>query len=211
MDERFAAFTRSYEAGDGNPRPFMEGLDDRDRRKFRLMIEKYLEQDTAAGVERPVASGPEVSLLTDRMVDRLGGAGGAMSGEVVKLRNRQGLNRKDVVGKLSEEFEASPEESEKIDDYYHDLEFGNLPARGISDRLLDSLAGMLGTTREALRKAGQALGPSGGPQAGALYARMADDAEQVIYSKALSDSPAPVGESRRADPPDRIDDLFTGG
>lgn len=40
---------------------------------------------------------------------------------------------------------------------------------------------------------------------------MADDAEQVIYSKALSDSPAPVGESRRADPPDRIDDLFTGG
>lgn len=211
MDERFVAFTRSYEAGDGNPRPFMEGLDKPERRRFRLRIEKYLENAPAPQAAAPVSFSSEVDLLADRMVEQLGGATGAMPREVVKLRSSRGINQEDVVEKLAEEYGASDQEREKIDDYYHDLEFGNLPAKGISDRLLDSLAVILGTTRETLRKAGQALGPSGGPSSGVLYARMADDAEQVIYSKSLPETPAPVGEGRRANPPDRIDDLFTGG
>lgn len=211
MDERFAAFTRSYEAGDGDPLPFMEGLDEPGRRRFQLMVDDYLEGNPEPDRDLSRLKDPAVARLIGAVVPRLDGASGGMSTLVIDLRERHELLQEDVVEALADELDATAAEKEKIDDYYHDLEFGNLPAEGISAKLLAALGKILGTTGERLKEAGQALGPSGSPATGLIFTRMADDAEDIVMGEASPTGEVPSGAGRRADPPDRIDQLFTGG
>ena len=211
MDERLEAFVTAYEKGDGNPLPFMEGLDEPGRRRFRVRIEQYLKENPEPVFNPERLNDERLKAMARRTASRLDGVTGSMSQLVIELRGRKGLLQEDVVEALAEDFDASRDEKEKIDDYYHDLEFGTLSAKGISDRVLDSLAALFGTTRDALRKAGEALGPSGSPSGGLLFARMADNSEEVFDGQASPAMEVPAGESRKASPPDRIDELFTGG
>lgn len=211
MDERLAAFARAYEAGDGDPVPFMEGLDETGRRRFQMMVSDYLEENPERQRDVSRLKDPAMARLIGSVASRLDGASGGMSRLVVDLREGRHLLQEDVVEALATELDATDTEKEKIDDYYHDLEFGNLPARGISGKLLTSLGRILGTTAEKLREAGQALGPSGSPATGLIFTRMADDAEDVVVSGLMPSMEVPSGRERRSDPPDRIDELFTGG
>ena len=211
MDERFAAFTRSYEAGNGDPLPFMEGLDEPGRRRFQLMVDDYLERNPEADRDLSRLKDPAIARLIGTVVPRLDGASGGMSTLVIDLREGRQLLQGDVVEALAADLDATDAEKEKIDDYYHDLEFGNLPAEGISAKLLASLGKILGTTGDKLKEAGQALGPWGSPATGLIFTRMADDAEDVVMGEASQAGKAPSGAGRRSDPPDRIDQLFTGG
>ena len=209
IEQRLADFIRAYEGGDGDPLPFMEGLNERERRRFRLEVNRYLEGNPEPKRDLSLLDDARFARTYDEVVSRLDGASGAMPGLLVELREGNGLLQQDVVEALSGDLDASPAEAEKIDDYYHDLEFGNLPARGISGRVFDSLARILGTTSDALRRAGEALGPSGSPTDGLIYTRMAEEIQDVTLEGAPAIEP-PSGEGRRADPPDRIDRLFTG-
>lgn len=221
LDDRFAGFVKAYESGDGNPLPFMDGLDEPDRRRFRLKIDRYLEENPDPVVNLKRLKDPKLRAMASKMAARLDSASGAMPQLVISLRETEGLLQADVVEALAGELNATPPEKEKIDDYYHDLEYGNLPAKGISAKLLASLAKILGTTTEALRDAGQALGPSGSPAKGLIYTRMADDAEDSLGgTTSFADAPSGAtgsltdalsGAGRQSEPQDRIDRLFTGG
>ena len=82
-----------------------------------------------------------------------------------RLRDRAGLKRSALVERLAAALGVS-DRQDKVAGYYHEMEQGLLPARGVSDRVLDALAAIFGETAQSLRDAGQALVPSGeGPAA----------------------------------------------
>ena len=74
-----------------------------------------------------------------------------------RLRERAGLKRRDLVQQLAATLGVS-DRQEKVERYYHEMEQGALPAAGVSDRVLEAISKLLGTTAAELRDAGTALG-----------------------------------------------------
>jgi len=87
------------------------------------------------------------------------------------------------------------------------MEQGLLEPRGVSDRVLDALGDLLGTTRERLREAAGALGPAAPPASDALFARTAvpDPAARARTGAAPPAAASPPEER------DEVDRLFRGG
>jgi hypothetical protein len=125
------------------------------------------------------------------------------------LRERAQLKRADLVARLAAALGVTGRE-QKVASYYHEMEQGLLPARGVSDRVLDALASIVGSTRDALRSAGQAVAPGSPPPpaVGGVFARrVAADADYA--------APAPASTAEAGGPAgsewDEVDDLFRGG
>jgi hypothetical protein len=86
------------------------------------------------------------------------------------------------------------------------MTWGTLDARGVTDTVLDRLAEILGTSRDALRRAGEAIGKRRpGESSGAVFAR-----RPSIEELNLGDTDSPSrGEMRTPSAkPDEIDLLF---
>lgn len=208
INTAFDEYVAAYNRGEGDPTPFLERFQGAERHELEILVDAFLEQAPRTRFDPDAAPDPRAELVTEAVMSQIGGASGGLSRLVRKLRENLQLKQSDVVEGLASEFEANAEEKEKIDAYYHALEWGSLPARGLSDRLLDSLAVLLETSRDKLRQAGQALGPSQASATGPVFARMVEDAD-------LEQAPDAGGMrspgERSSDPPDRIDELFTGG
>ena len=90
--------------------------------------------------------------------------------------------------------------------YYHGRERGTLPATGVSDRVLDALATIVGVSAERLREAGrEGAGAAPGPAATVAFARVGEPDPQ--YADEGRPAGAGAGEQEAHD---EIDDLFTG-
>ena len=79
-----------------------------------------------------------------------------------------------------------------------------LPPDGVSDRVLDALAAILGSSRERLREAAAQLGEP------------AADAPEAVFARQVSGEPAEVAALRSEDESqapqlDEVDELFRGG
>ncbi len=100
---------------------------------------------------------------------------------------------------------------EKVAYYYNQMEHGLLEPDGVSDRVLDALAAIVDTTRDALRGAGERVAP---PEAGegAVFARKAY-ADADYGGEDLTGAPASAAERARdeAFERDEVDELFLGG
>ena len=110
------------------------------------------------------------------------------------------------MARLATALGASAKEA-KVARYYHGMERGTLPAEGVSDRVIDALAGILGRPASAIREAGERLaGGPGGAGSGAVFARTAS------ADPAFSDFGSPAPE-RAAAPEDwdEVDELFRAG
>lgn len=206
--KHFERYVEGFRRGQGDPGPIMEGLDEQSRFRLRRMIDEYLETGPVPDPDLYSPDDPEVHEIVAAIMPSLDGRSGGLSLLLARRRGQLGLNQADVVDSLVEDFKASPAEAEKIDAYYHDLEWGSLPAAGLTDRLLDSLAKALETTRGRLREAGRALGPGRAGSTGPVFARNADQVEEMA---SLGQASPGVAPARSASPPDRIDELFTAG
>ena len=82
---------------------------------------------------------------------------------------------------------------DKVAGYYHEMEQGLLPARGVSDRVLDALGRIVGETAQSLRDAGRALAPSGEGPAAAPAAAFARPAYAEPADARLAGHPAVAG------------------
>ena len=83
------------------------------------------------------------------------------------LRKQAELPRPSLVDSLAKALGAKKKaEREKVAGYYNAMEHGQLEPQGISSKVFDALAGLLGTSAEALRKAGEAVAPSAGGEPG---------------------------------------------
>jgi hypothetical protein len=114
---------------------------------------------------------------------------------LVALRARRGLRREAVVDFVIETFGLDPAKREKVRRYYHELETGQLDRRGVSARLMEALAKLLGA------------------QVGDLLAwRPRPPTAEVPYYRASAPAmAAPAAAPPVQDEPDEIDALFTGG
>jgi len=134
----------------------------------------------------------------------LEGSAGLWPTLLPRLRNRARVARGDLVGELADRLGVGGRR-DKVERYYHQMEQGLLPSEGVSDSVLEALGAVLGESREALRRAGQGLGPraAGAPASpGAAFARTAS-----VPPDEGSEAAAPSSESEW----DEVDRLFRGG
>ncbi len=128
----------------------------------------------------------------------LSGQSGLWPSLLPRLRRRAKLTRDEVVARLIDALGLPAGSATKAKRYVHGMETGTLEPQGVSGRVLDALAGALGSTREELERAGEFVG-LGRPAAAAAYFR-ADTLDGTATA------PTPADEEW-----DEVDRLFRGG
>lgn len=209
VNRLFGEYIERHLAGERpNPREFTEQLAGEQREELVDLIDLYLLDapsepwDAAAFRDSPEARALE------GFERALRGKAGLLPGILPRLRDRAKLRRDQVVSALAEKVGASGKE-DKVAAYYHQLEFGDLPARGVKDQVFDALGSILGVNGAALRRAGEAPAPGGGAdEAAVVHARVAVRDEEYVSAEILDQSsPDLVLEERDWD---EVDELFRG-
>jgi hypothetical protein len=205
MDARqiFEQYRAAVEAGEpADPRPYLAFVAGADRRELIAMIDAYLEEaprrsfDPMAFRDSPAAS------VAESVQRSLAGAGGLWPALLPRLRRRRRIRRSDLVAELAARLGAGAQR-EKVGDYYHRMEQGLLPAAGVSDTVLEALGAIVGSTKDALRSAGELPAPGGGAIAdAAAFTRVASAGGEAGPGPELSPD---------AEEPDEVDRLFRGG
>ena len=137
----------------------------------------------------------------DRVYESLEGVSGTWPELLPALRNRARIKRSELVRRLADALGVG-DRAERVGDYYNRMEHGRLPAEGVSSRVIEALAGIVGASAEAIREAGAPGGEAGGPDL--LYTRMAP-------SDAAFEAEEVAAPADRAAGWDEVDELFRGG
>ncbi len=205
VDRLFEEYAEAFRSGRTDPRPYLKQVPADQREELGDLIELFLMRAEPAEWDPEGFSGSEAERITDRILPGLLTFERGWCDMLPGLRIRQEKPREDVEAELATALGAQGEaQEEKVADYYHDMEQGNLKPQGVSRRVLDSLAEIYGTTVEALKRAGERTFPSD-DEDGVVFARTFGDADQDFGMA----SPEQLGFSRISGEPDRIDRLFT--
>ena len=206
LRERFIA---EFDAGRApDPGEYLTQVEGTDRRELEALLEAYLEQAPRRPFEPAAFAASPARALTDDLVQALDGRAGAWPVLLPRLRHAARLRRAELVRRLAAALGVAGREA-KVERYYHEMEQGLLEPRGVSDRVLDTLSELLGTTRERLREAAEALGPAAPSAGDALFTRTATpDADARA---AMGVPPAPAAAPPESEAFDEVDELFRGG
>jgi hypothetical protein len=203
VDRLLEQYVDAYRSGETDPWPYLDQVEGEQRIELEEMLELFL---VNAEPERPLPDSFEDSRpadFVDRLVVDLLAPERGWRDFLPSLRLRNRIERQAVDAQLARALDAlDQEESEKVADYYHDMEQGNLDPEGVSDRVLEALSDIYGTTVKVLRRVGETTRP---PDSRTVFARSDSDVTD------LADSGPPGSEpvfSRIEGQPDRIDMLF---
>jgi len=198
-------FIQADRAGEADPLAYLERVEGAERAELAALIDGYLARAPRRPFDREGFETSRARAVTEEVGRSLGGVSGEWPALLPRLRHRAKLRRAQVVANLAEALGARGAQTEKVARYYHGMEQGTLPADGVSDRVLDALARIVGTTAQELRDAGRAAGgsaPRGVP--GTAFARIGvPDPE---YGPAEERMP---GGGGAGEPRDEIDEAFT--
>lgn len=188
--------------GEADPHGYLDQVEPNDRGELAALMDAYLAQAPRRAWDAEAYASSAAPELVEAMSRSLQGQSGTWPALLPRLRERARLRRSELVGELAARLGAQNQRS-KVERYYHEMEQGMLPAEGVSDDVLDALGQIVGQTREALRRAGQALGPGPAgeaPAAAPAFAR-------------TSQAPTPPASPGTAEPEpwDEVDRLFRGG
>jgi hypothetical protein len=206
-------FRRAFEAGEGpNPQAILERASAEDRQTLAAEIDSYLMTaprrawDPAAYAESPARG------VVERTWESLELSSEPLPELLPELRNRAAIKRKDLVARLARALGVGGQEA-KVRDYYHELEQGLLPPRGVSSRVFEALAEILGTSADRLLAAGAATRPAtAGAQAAFMRVASAKPGEIADADDREADTAPPLAATGGGEePPDEVDELFTGG
>lgn len=201
-----AGFARAWEAGE---RPDVESWATRAgparADEVRGLIADYL------------TTAPDPPATADRADDpRLARALAAAADEralwpavLPGLRDRAELPRDEVALRLAAALDV-PDAGDKVHAYLHEMETGRLDPAGVSRRVLDALAGVLGTARARLEAVGGGLAAVAPPPPASSAAFLREGRP----ASAPPDAPgaATIGDADpSAEPWDAVDRLFRGG
>jgi hypothetical protein len=213
VDRLLEQYAESARAGEADPTPFLDQVEGQERDRLERRIELFYVASPAEEFETPRAWDPAEfrGSLAERIVEELVEETRCPAGEwpdlLPELMAERELEREVVVERLAAGIGAeAPGQVEKVGEYFHDMTWGTLDARGVTDTVLDRLAEILGTSRDALRRAGEAIGKRRpGGTSSAVFARRPSIEELNLGG---TDSP-PSGEMRTPSAkPDEIDLLF---
>jgi hypothetical protein len=190
--------------GEAEPGEFLSRAAPDERDELMALIDAYLARAPRQSFDADGYRGSTAERTVDELERALRGQSGLWPALLPQLRNRSGMKRSELVQRLASALGVA-DKAAKVGDYYHQMEQGLLPARGVSDRVLDALGGLVGETAGALREAGYAIRPSepGGAAAQAAFARRA-------YTEG-AEPPPPAGmPSPGVVERDEVDELFCG-
>src|SRR5262249_47242723 len=211
-DKLLRQYIERFEAGgEVDPSDLIAQAEAGQQPELRELIAGYLEH---AAPEREWEASAFEGSLAERAVARTAeewsAAAGELPAELVRLRNERKITRGDLVTRLADSLGVSGAR-EKVASYYHRLERGALPAEGVSSRVWEALAKLLGTSADTLRGAGAAVRPPPSEGAASAYARTAPPPPPEYAPATSAEEEPTVTDKERPEEPDEVDRLFTGG
>jgi hypothetical protein len=205
VDRLLAEYIAEHRSGgEADPRAYLSRTSPTEQPELASLIDAYLTRAPRRAFDQASFRGSSAERTVDELDRALGGQSGLWPALLPRLRDRAGVKRSDLVERLAAELGVSGRK-DKVAGYYHQMEQGLLPARGVSDRVLDALARIVGENAQALRDAGRQLTPPAqGPAAtpAAAFARRA----RVEPASAPSPGTQPPGQGEW----DEVDELFRG-
>jgi hypothetical protein len=208
VDRLLREYIEEHRAGgEADPLAYVERLEGTDRAELEALIDAYLARAPGRDWDPEAYRGSPAEQVVAALTESLGGVSGSWPVLLPELRNRARIRRDELVGRLADALGVGGRE-EKVAYYYNQMEHGLLEPAGVSDRVLDALAAIVDTTRDALRRAGQRVAPPAAAE-GAVFARTAHpDADHLAaYAPRGQASPARGAGPER----DEVDELFLGG
>lgn len=206
VDRLLAEYITEHRGGgEADPGEYLSRLPPVQRMELAALIDAYLARAPRQEFDQAALRGSSAERTVDELERAIAGQAGLWPAVLPRLRDRAGLKRSVLVERLAVALGVKSRE-EKVADYYHEMELGLLPARGVSDRVLEALGRLLGETAQSLREAGRALAPPGEGTPGAPATAFARRAHAETPG-APSPGPTPVPEAEW----DEVDELFRGG
>lgn len=208
LDRLLSEYIAAHEAGGAapDPQPFLDLASPDERRVLARRIDEHLAAAPRRAWDPAAFEAALQSPLMREIATSLQGASGLWPALLPRLRNAAELRRQEVVARLAGELGVADREA-KVYEYYHGMEQGLLDSEGVSDTVLEKLAGIVGSSLQALREAGRALGDPvspGSPAGGSVFART------TLADAAYSAPPPPAAEEAAEEARDEVDELFTG-
>ena len=119
-----------------------------------MLIDAYLARAPRQPFHQAAFGGSSAERTVDELERAIAGQAGLLaSAYLPRLRDRAGLKRSTLVERLASSLGVS-DRQDRVAGYYHEMEQGLLPARGVSDRVLESLGQIVGESAGVLREAG---------------------------------------------------------
>ncbi len=149
VDKIVEQYAAALQAGDQfDYEQLASGLDDFDRRELEARVGMLNRQfsDSAEGVDR---NDPRV----ERLRRSAAGLSGVWPSMLPRLRERKNLDRADLARQLADGL-GKPEAADKVEEYYHQLEWGNLPANKVDRSVVKVLSEILEEDEQELWEAG---------------------------------------------------------
>jgi hypothetical protein len=208
LERLFTEFVERHLAGeDPDPWSYIDQLSGEEREELEELIDAYFVDAPPRAWDAAAYRGSNAERIADALDRSFRGQAGLWPAVLPRLRDRVQLTRGALVERLAEKLGVA-DRHEKVGVYYHEMEQGLLPSAGVSARVLEVLAGIVGTSADALRRAGEPLsGEPRGDSAAAVFARKARPAPEYEAPAEAVDA----REEERAPERDEVDQLFTGG
>lgn len=208
LDRLIDELAADYEAGRRvDPAALLRRADPDQRQELAARIDSYLMTAPPRKWDPDAYEGSLAQQAVDRVYEAVVAEAGSWPEVLPALRQRAKIKRADLVSRLAAAlgFSAAPQ-VEKVGAYYHRMEQGRLRPAGVSARVIDALAAILGTEPGRIRAAGSGAGAIG--EGGPAFARTAFPNAEFAEDAAEARAQLPA-----ADEPghDEIDALFLDG
>ena len=200
--------------GEADPAAYLQRAEPGERRVLAALIDAYLERTPRAAFDESAYERSPAAATVEALERSIIGVSGTWPALLPRLRARAHLKRRELVERLAQAL-GQTDRKEKVGLYYHQMEQGLLPPEGVSDRVLEALAILTGSTLAALREAGRAMvgGGGGGEEEMTAFARAAlVDSDAAIYGgpPMQEQSVAAPTSAGDAEVWDEVDELFRG-
>ncbi len=197
--------------GKADPRDYLAQVEGADRRELEALIDAYLLRSPGKAWDPKAYAGSRAEAMAERISADWGDESVAESWRELlpALRNRAELLRRQLVERLAAGI-GHPEQTARVEAYYHQMENGKLPAEGVSDRVLDTLGEILGESAERLRAAGR-IAIAGQADAGKAIAFARKAVQDPAYGDHTETVPGQASPAESDPEAAAVDELFTGG
>jgi hypothetical protein len=154
VDELFDQYKAAEVTAD--PLRYLDQVEGSERQELAALIDAYLARQPRRAFDAAVFAGSAAERLSQRLEHSLQGEAGLWPLVLPKLRAQADLSPAQLAEQLADALEV-PNEQQRVARYYEDMEHGLLPAAGVTDQVLDKLSAIVGTSADALRRAGATL------------------------------------------------------
>jgi hypothetical protein len=155
VDELFVEYVGAHRGGGRvDPRVFVDQLGGAERAELTALIDGYLARQPRREFDPEAFENSHAQAVAEALHRSLHGRAGLWPAVLPQLRNQAQVEHEELAARLADALGVA-NRAEKVEHYYRQMERGRLPAAGVSDRVLDALAEVVGTTPQVLREAGR--------------------------------------------------------